>query len=83
MRAIAARDIAYRRNRKLKILNDIFADIRARAETGHFILEKEVDSSSQYILSEELTKLGYKISTWSQQTSPNDSDYFIRIDWNE
>lgn len=85
MNANEARSLVYRANKKLKGVKEIDVLIHRAAESGQFNFSTKVywDWGSVYDLEEHYKKLGYKVSTSYKQTSPNDSDDYIHIDWSE
>ncbi len=85
MKALEARSLVYRSNKKLKGVKEVDSLIKAAAERGEFSLSTKVlwDWGSVYDLESHYDKLGYKASTSYQQTSPNDSDEYLSLDWSE
>lgn len=84
MRAIEAQRLAYEGNIGKKLLKRFLPKIQAAARKGEFEIQiKMGDSSDSYVLKDELEKLGYKVGQTSAQCSPNDSWYFLRINWSD
>ena len=85
MKAYEARDIVYRENKKLKGVLELNALIKSAAEQGKFKLTTRVhdDWGSYSALKDYYKEQGYKAHTFYEQTSPNDSDNYISLDWSE
>ena len=85
MKAHDARERVYRSNKKLKGIKDLDVRIAEAADAGNFSITSLVhyDWGSVSALEEHYTKLGFEVSSYYKQTSPNDSDDYICISWDE
>lgn len=84
MRASEANHRAYEKNASKKLLKNILPKIQKAADKGKFeLVFKMGDSRDSYTLQDALIKLGYKVTRTSEQCSPNDSYYFLRINWDD
>lgn len=62
----------------------IVTAIEDAATSGKWSIEFCLGTSQEaYALQKKLKRLGYKVTVSSQQISPNDSDYYLSINWED
>lgn len=83
MKAHEARELAHRKNKISKGMEELYRMIKLHAIDGHFKMEHIVsyDMGDPHELANELIKQGYIAFVTHQQTSPNDGDDTIHISW--
>jgi hypothetical protein len=85
MKASEARFLVYTSNKKMAGIKCLDQQIREASIAGKFTITTLVWETwgSVYELKDHYEALGFKVLTSHKQTSPNDGDDFITLDWSE